>query len=412
MTNWLRRGLERLNILAAPARHEAPDFVIEQTLRDLRDYVPELNYQCARYMTNALLLYRQISHELSTTGAGVEEFFDTRLSQSHNWKILFIQQEVILLVRGTYVTQKGDLENRYLPLIRQYRQYADANLRRSLMAKFEEELKGTMWGAEPIAAATIQRLALLTHEAVDNNDSQKIRDSLSKLPIPQKEVQEVLGLFERSPAELYQIEAEREAQKKAAAEHAEREGAPAGGPSGEASLTRPGGSSLPGDEKASGGVSEAEMPAAGGGTSAGVGDTPAGGPVRDLVFISYSRKDARWLELLKEHLKPLERAGLIKRWDDTEIKPSQVWGDEIKGAIKSARVIILLMSPAFLASDYIAKEELPPLLKAAETEGASVLSLVIHPGNYAQAENILRYQTVNPPNKPLSQMSDTKCLPN
>ncbi len=43
--------------------------------------------------------------------------------------------------------------------------------------------------------------------------------------------------------------------------------------------------------------------------------------MRNLVFISYSRKDARWLEMLKTHLKPFERAGVINRWDDTKIEP-------------------------------------------------------------------------------------------
>jgi hypothetical protein len=37
---------------------------------------------------------------------------------------------------------------------------------------------------------------------------------------------------------------------------------------------------------------------------------------RTQVFVSYSRRDAEWLERLKVHLRPFERAGRIDCWDD------------------------------------------------------------------------------------------------
>lgn len=131
-------------------------------------------------------------------------------------------------------------------------------------------------------------------------------------------------------------------------------------------------------------------------------------PVRNTVFISYSRRDARWLEMVKTHLKPFERDGRIKRWDDTEIKSGQLWKTEIEKAIGSAQVVVLLVSPEFLASDFIANNELPPLLVAAETEGATILSVIIKPCNFADAENISKYQAINPPAKPLAKMSSAR----
>jgi thiol-disulfide isomerase/thioredoxin len=131
-------------------------------------------------------------------------------------------------------------------------------------------------------------------------------------------------------------------------------------------------------------------------------------PVRDTVFISYSRRDTRWIEMVKTHLKPFERDGRIKRWDDTEIKSGQLWKTEIEKAIGSAQVVVLLVSPEFLASDFIANNELPPLLVAAETEGATILSVIIKPCNYAHAENISKYQAINPPDKALAKMTSAR----
>jgi len=82
---------------------------------------------------------------------------------------------------------------------------------------------------------------------------------------------------------------------------------------------------------------------------------------------------------------------------------------KIEKAIGSAQVVVLLVSPEFLASDFIANNELPPLLVAAETEGATILSVIIKPCNYAHAaENISRYQAINPPDKPLAKMSSAR----
>src|SRR5690349_16513348 len=97
---------------------------------------------------------------------------------------------------------------------------------------------------------------------------------------------------------------------------------------------------------------------------------------RDKVFISYSHKDKRWLNRLQTHLKPLVRDGVLDIWVDTMIDPGGKWRDEIRAAIDSARVALLIVSAEFLASDFIATDELPPLLEAAEKDGVRILPLI------------------------------------
>lgn len=127
-------------------------------------------------------------------------------------------------------------------------------------------------------------------------------------------------------------------------------------------------------------------------------------PVRSQVFICYSHADKQWLDRLHVHLKPLERQGAVTRWDDTLISPGSKWRDEIQTAITAAKVAILLISADFLASDFITTNELPPLLEAAEREGAVILPVILSPCRFGQTETLSQFQAVNPPSEPLVSM--------
>lgn len=121
---------------------------------------------------------------------------------------------------------------------------------------------------------------------------------------------------------------------------------------------------------------------------------------RTTVFVSYSHKDSAWLERLQVQLKPFEREGLFHLWADTKIKPGSLWKDEITEALESARVAVLLVSGDFLASDFIANDELPPLLRAARENGATILPVIVSPCLYD--DTVLKdFQAVNDPKKPL-----------
>jgi len=109
---------------------------------------------------------------------------------------------------------------------------------------------------------------------------------------------------------------------------------------------------------------------------------------------------------MRAHLKLLERHG-ISQWDDTKIKPGTHWREEIRSALERAKVAVLLVSADFLASDFITKNELPPLLKAAQERGTTILALIVRPCSFERTE-LARFQAVNPPSKPLSDLSSSR----
>jgi hypothetical protein len=124
------------------------------------------------------------------------------------------------------------------------------------------------------------------------------------------------------------------------------------------------------------------------------------------VFVSYSHADSAWLKRLQVHLKPLQREYDIDIWDDTRITPGSRWRDEIRKAVDEANVAILIISADFLASDFIVTNELPPLLKAAEEEGALILPIIASASLFNRNQQLSQFQTINSPSKPLVKLSD------
>ena len=71
-----------------------------------------------------------------------------------------------------------------------------------------------------------------------------------------------------------------------------------------------------------------------------------------IVFFSYSHRDEALRDELEIHLALLRREGLIQSWHDRRIDA----GDELDGSIdknlETADIILLLVSPYFIASNY------------------------------------------------------------
>ena len=122
------------------------------------------------------------------------------------------------------------------------------------------------------------------------------------------------------------------------------------------------------------------------------------------IFISDSHKDERWLGELKVSLKNLPRATVLNPWDDTRIPAGANWREEIEYAISQADIAIVLGSRNFMASDFITKYELLPILRAHRRRGLPVLWIAVSYFNH-EAARLGEFQALNNPSHPLSDLS-------
>src|SRR5712664_1992504 len=98
---------------------------------------------------------------------------------------------------------------------------------------------------------------------------------------------------------------------------------------------------------------------------------------RTRVFVSYGHQDADWLKRFQQHIALLERLDLVDLCD-TRVSSGAEWEREIEVALTNAKVAVLLITPAFLASKFIWANEMPRI-EAHCGEGMEALPLIIRP---------------------------------
>ena len=130
-------------------------------------------------------------------------------------------------------------------------------------------------------------------------------------------------------------------------------------------------------------------------------------PSRNKIFVSYSRKDTKLFEEFKTMMAPALQSGIVDLWDDQRISPGAKWNEEIKQALASARIAVLLVSQNFLASRFIVNNELPPLLKAAREDGVIIFWISLSSCLFEHTQ-IASYQAAHDVSRPLDQLTKSQ----
>lgn len=97
------------------------------------------------------------------------------------------------------------------------------------------------------------------------------------------------------------------------------------------------------------------------------------------IFVCYARKDYRSLDKLKTHLKPLQHQGLINLWYDRAVIAGTEWESEILQHLQNVEVILLLVSPEFMASEYCYGIEMKQAIERHERKEAHVIPIILRP---------------------------------
>src|SRR6266581_4447421 len=103
------------------------------------------------------------------------------------------------------------------------------------------------------------------------------------------------------------------------------------------------------------------------------------------VFISYAHEDERLLQQLETHLSLLRRQGLVATWYDRQIVPGTAWAEEIDAHLETAQLVLLLISPNFLASDYCYGIEMRRALERHNNDKALVIPIILRPVDWEGA---------------------------
>jgi|SRR5579859_1171143 len=97
------------------------------------------------------------------------------------------------------------------------------------------------------------------------------------------------------------------------------------------------------------------------------------------LFYCYAHEDRALRDKLDAHLATLRRRGLVTAWFDGEIVPGAPWEEEIETHLNTADIILLLISPEFIQSDYCYSKEMKRALERHRVKEARVVPILLRP---------------------------------
>jgi hypothetical protein len=103
------------------------------------------------------------------------------------------------------------------------------------------------------------------------------------------------------------------------------------------------------------------------------------------VFYSYAHADENLRNKLEQQLSLLHRQGLITGWYDRMIAPGAEWKEQINAHLNNASIILLLVSPDFLASAYSYGVEVKRAMERYEAGEACVIPVILRPALWQKA---------------------------
>ena len=103
------------------------------------------------------------------------------------------------------------------------------------------------------------------------------------------------------------------------------------------------------------------------------------------LFYCYAREDKHLRDELEKHLAWLKRRYQLTNWHDREILPGEEWEQAIDAHLNTADLILLLLSPDFMASDYCYSKEMKRALERHQAGTCRVVPILLRPTYWEDA---------------------------
>jgi hypothetical protein len=103
------------------------------------------------------------------------------------------------------------------------------------------------------------------------------------------------------------------------------------------------------------------------------------------LFFSYSHRDEELRDELEVHLSMLKRQGFIEAWHDRRIGAGDEIDSEISQELDRSDIVLLLISPYFIASKYCYDIEMMRAMERHEAKLAHVIPIILHPCDWHPA---------------------------
>jgi tetratricopeptide (TPR) repeat protein len=120
------------------------------------------------------------------------------------------------------------------------------------------------------------------------------------------------------------------------------------------------------------------------------------------VFISYAHKDRKLRDELAVHLGNLRHQQVISDWFDGDIIPGTAWEQEILEHLRTAKIILLLISAHFMASSFCWDIEMKEAIARHEAKQARVIPILLRPTDWKDAP-FAKLQALPSLGKPVSR---------
>ena len=125
------------------------------------------------------------------------------------------------------------------------------------------------------------------------------------------------------------------------------------------------------------------------------------------IFCSYAREDAAVRDALGQHLEPLRAEKIIDDWNDSEVRPGARWDKEIRSALEKSKLVIFIVTPDLLASDYVNRVELKRALELERAGKCQVVPIVARATDWGKSP-LAGFQAVPANARPIDAFGDER----